>query len=69
MKAVVCGAVCSEYMFYALPLIIAISLVYAATRHEQWRPILVHAMRIGVWIVGFMAAILVVLLLFNWAVL
>ena len=54
-------------LWYALPLVIAVSLVYAATRHEQTRPILVHALRVGLWIVGFMAVIFVVLLLIFWA--
>ena len=53
-------------LWYALPLIIAVSLVYSATRHEQMQPILHHALRIGVWIVGFMAVVFVVLLLFLW---
>ena len=53
-------------MWYALPLIVAVSLVYSATRHEQMRPILLHALRVGLWIVGFMAAIFVVLWLLSW---
>jgi len=53
-------------LWYALPLIIAVSLVYSATRHEQMQPILHHALRIGIWIVGFMAVVFVVLLLFLW---
>jgi len=52
--------------WYALPLIVAVSLVYAATRHELMGPILSHALRIGVWIVGFMMMILVVLLTISW---
>lgn len=59
-------AVTDNYMWYALPLVIAVSLVYAATRHEQRSSILVHAVRIGIWIVGFMAVILVVLLFVDW---
>jgi hypothetical protein len=43
--------------WYAFPLIIAISLVYAATRHENMREILPHALRIGLWIVFVMAVI------------
>jgi uncharacterized membrane protein len=43
--------------WYALPLIITISLVYAATRHESVGPILSHSLRIGGWIVAFMAVI------------
>jgi len=53
-------------MWYAIPLIVAVSLVYSATRHEDPREILRHAARIGVWIVGFMAVVLVVLLLILW---
>jgi hypothetical protein len=53
-------------LLYALPLIVAVSLVYAATRHEEAVPILLHAARIGIWIFGFMAVILAVLLLISW---
>ncbi len=52
--------------WFAVPLILAVSLVYAATRHEEMGPILGHAARIGAWIVGFMAAIFVVLLFISW---
>ncbi|MBN2474677.1 MAG: hypothetical protein JXB62_08715 [Pirellulales bacterium] len=52
-------------MWYALPLVIAVSLVYSATRHEQLGSILSHAVRIGVWIVGFMAVLFAVLLLIS----
>lgn len=52
--------------WYALPLIVAVSLVYSATRHELMEPILVHALRIGVWIVGFMSVVFAVLLLILW---
>ncbi len=48
-------------MWFSLPLIVSISLVYSATRHEDMRPILAHAVRLGVMIVAFMAVILVVL--------
>lgn len=46
-------------MWYAFPLIVTISLVYAATRHEEMRWILHHALRVGLWIVGFMAVVFV----------
>lgn len=48
-------------MSYSVPLIIVISLVYAATRHELMIPILQHALRFGIWIVAFMAVVFVVL--------
>ena len=53
-------------LWFALPLVIAVSLVYAATRHEAMEPILRHALRIGTWIVGFMVAVFVVLQLGIW---
>jgi len=55
-----------DELWYALLLIVAVSLVYAATRHELFRPILYHAVRVGIWIVGFMLAIFIVLLLMDW---
>ena len=61
-------AVVDHYMWYALPLVIAVSLVYAATRHEQTTPILVHAVRVGIWIVGFMAVIFAVLFSVSWLI-
>ncbi len=53
-------------MWYALPLIIAVSLVYAATRHEPMASILAHAGRLALWIIGFMAVIFVVLVMISW---
>ncbi len=53
-------------MWYALPLIIAVSLVYAATRHEEIVPILAHAGRLALWITGFMVVIFAVLFLLSW---
>lgn len=55
-------------MFYALPLIVAVSLVYAATRHEDLVPIAQHAGRMSAWIVGFMAIVFVILQILNWKV-
>ena len=53
-------------LIYAVPLIVTVSLVYAATRHEESGPILLHAARIGVWILGFMVVILGILQLISW---
>ncbi len=47
--------------WYALPLIVSISLVYGATRHEHLVPILVNAYKSAVWILTFMAIIFVVI--------
>jgi hypothetical protein len=53
-------------LWYALPIVIAVSLVYAATRHEQMRPILAHAVRVAVWIASFMLAVFVVVEIVCW---
>jgi len=61
MLPVLIATVEVNMLWYALPLIVAVSLVYAATRHEDMRPILQHALRVGMYIVGFMLVIFVVL--------
>lgn len=53
-------------MWYALPLIIAVSLVYAATRHEDMLSILAHAGRLAMWIIGFMVVLFVILFALSW---
>jgi hypothetical protein len=50
----------SNDFWYAVPIVIAIGLVYAATRHEQMRPILAHAGRVVVGIATLMLAVFVV---------
>jgi len=56
------------YLLYYLPLIIAISLVFGATRHEDLRLILRHAAHTARWITGFMAIVFAVLLVMDWMV-
>jgi hypothetical protein len=53
-------------MWYALPLIVSISLVYGATRHELIRPILDHAVRFAAWMLCFMSVLFVVLWVVSW---
>jgi hypothetical protein len=53
-------------LWYAVPLITSVSLVYAATRHEEMNQILVHAVRFAVWILVFMAIVLVVIQFLSW---
>lgn len=48
-------------LWYAIPLIVSVSFVYGATRHERAVPILEHSIRFGAWIVGFMAVVFVIL--------
>ena len=55
----------SNKLWYVLPLVVSISLVYGATRHELIGPILHHAFRSAIWIVGFMAIIFAILLMLS----
>jgi hypothetical protein len=48
-----------------LPLILAISTVYSASRHEAWPIIWWHSFRLSMWILGVWVAATVVLLLIN----
>ncbi len=49
------------YLLYYVPLLLAISLVYGGTRHENPRLILMHALYTGYWITAFMGVIFVIL--------
>ena len=51
------AAAMTPRLFYAVPLVVVISLVYGATRHEYLPEILAHAFRSAIWVVGFMAII------------
>lgn len=51
--------------WFALPLILAVSLVYAASRHESWPRILRHAARVFLMIAALLAGTMTVLLLVN----
>lgn len=53
-------------LWYAVPLVVSVSLVYAATRHEHFRPILAHAVRFALWIVVFMAIVVAGIQLMSW---
>jgi spore maturation protein SpmA len=53
-------------MWFALPLIVVISLVYSATRQEALDAILVHSVRLGFMITLFMAGIMAVLAFLSW---
>lgn len=53
-------------LWYGLPLVAAISLVYSGTRHEPMDLIVKGAIRTGAWILGFMVVIFAVLALISW---
>jgi hypothetical protein len=45
------------YLFDLPLLVVLVSLVYSATRYDEWGPILYEAVRWGVRLVGFLLAI------------
>ncbi|MEK6247497.1 MAG: hypothetical protein N2C12_04910 [Planctomycetales bacterium] len=53
-------------IWFALPLVVSVSLVYSATRHEQSKPIFYHAFRTAIWILGFMVVAYVILSLLDY---
>jgi hypothetical protein len=53
-------------LWYAVPLITSVSLVCAATRHEEMGAILAHALRFALWIVVFMGIVLAAIQLLSW---
>lgn len=59
-------AVSAARLWYAVPLITSVSLVCAATRHEAMGPILIHAVRFAIWVLVFMAIVLVVIQFLSW---
>jgi len=55
-------------LWYAVPLVVGVSLVCAATRHEEFSAILRHAIRFGAWITVFMAVVMAVLTFLGWMI-
>ena len=53
-------------LWYSVPLLVSISLVYAATRHEDMAPILKHAFHFGFGVIVFMLVIMAVLMFVSW---
>ena len=53
-------------LWYSIPLIVSVSLVYGATRHELWQPILYHAWHTAIWMLVFMGTIFAVLWVVSW---
>jgi hypothetical protein len=51
--------------WFVLPLVVAISVVYAASRHESWPLIWGHAIKLCGMILGLLVLTTVVLLLIN----
>ena len=50
-------AISVEYLLWLIPILVAVSLVMAATRHERTEKILGQAWRTAVWTLSFLGAI------------
>jgi len=59
-------SVSPTYLFYFIPLLVAISLVFGATRHEDTGLITRHALETARWITTFMVIIFAVLFVIDW---
>lgn len=51
-----------EYLLYYLPLLVAVSLVLSATRHERFSLIIQQAVSHAVWFTVFMLVVAAILL-------
>jgi hypothetical protein len=65
MTALLAATFWNNQLWYLFPLVVSVSLVYGATRHELMRPILANALHTAIWILGFMAVIFAVLVGVN----
>jgi hypothetical protein len=55
----------SNVYWLVLPLVMVISVVYAASRHESWPRIWMHSLRLCLWILGILIGSTALLLLIN----
>ncbi len=52
-------------LWYAIPLVLVVSLVYGGTRHERLKDIIDQSIRTAIGLVGFMSAIFIVIWLIG----
>ncbi len=64
MNIVLAAAKFNPY-FYVLPVVVAISLVHGASRHDEWKPILSHSLRLGLLVMAILGGATAILLLVN----
>ena len=60
MNLVLLSSLWSAQIWYAAPLIVVISLVYGATRHEYLKEIVGHSIRAAIWLLVFLGIIFAV---------
>lgn len=61
------AAIFENKLWHLFPLLVAISLVYGATRHEDIKPIMLQAYRTAAWLFGFLAIIFAVFAIMSWS--
>jgi hypothetical protein len=66
MPSLLGASLLAAQFWYIVPLILAVSLVYGATRHELAWPIVQHSYKTAVWMLTFMGAIFAILFLVSW---
>lgn len=54
------------YLLWAIPIVIAVSLVMAGTRHERFEWILQQAWRNAVWTVSFLGTVAALIAVAIW---
>jgi len=57
MNYLLIGSIWNAQIWFAAPLIVAISLVYGATRHEHLKEIVSHSFRAALWLLVFLGII------------
>lgn len=57
MSYLLLASIWNAQIWYAAPLIVAISLVYGATRHEYLKEIVTHSIRAALWLLVFLGII------------
>lgn len=60
------AALAATRLWYSVPLVVSVSLVCAATRHEEMNAIVSNAIRFALWIVVFMGIVLCLIQLLSW---
>lgn len=53
-------------LWYVLPLVVVISLVYSGTRYERSEDILIGSFHSAKWVTGFMLVVFAVLWFISW---
>lgn len=61
MSSPLFAALAGHQLWHIVPLVVAVSLVYGATRHELMNEILSNAFKFCLWIIGFIGIIFAIL--------